>query len=167
MTKLTLDVLAKGLGQFQDRYHALDVFIDDVPELAKRTENDFTVGADGKQLHVRMYRELGVARVMTSRANADGSTLAGGLAGAAAGAAFARPSGRGEGAVIGFLAGMLVGALLGTPSSGARRVLAVRYDPATRQWVGYDGGLVPLMKQKLAHPDVTSDLPTSPPSPAS
>jgi len=77
----------------------------------------------------------------------------------AAGAAISKPKARGEGAVVGFLAGMLVGAILGDSDRGPRRILAVHYDPATGQWCGYDGGLVPYMKERLAHPQVIGDLP--------
>ncbi len=156
--KLTLEALANGLAQFQDKYQALDVFIQDVPELEQYQGDRFSVGVAGQELTIELYRELGVARVMRKQ-NGGSTAFAGALAGAAAGVAMAKPSGRGEAAVVGFLAGMLVGAILGDSEKGARRILAVRYDPATKRWMGYDGGLVPYMKQRLAHPRVIGDLP--------
>jgi hypothetical protein len=76
----------------------------------------------------------------------------GALAGAAIGVAVSK---KGEALVGGLLLGLLVGAALGTASGnepGAHRVFTLRFDPVSREWKSYSGGLVRWMKSELASP---------------
>lgn len=172
--KLTLDDLAKGLLQYSGTYFALDVFATDVAELADeatierselepKSDGTFGFARDGKPFELQLFRDLGVARV-TLAGTASGSTptpVVTGAAGAALGAALSDRD-RVGGAAIGFLAGLLVGAALGSSAPTApRRVFALMFDPESREWRTYDGGLVRWVKEQLAPPEVVGDLPVA------
>jgi hypothetical protein len=73
--------------------------------------------------------------------------LAGSPVGAATAAADAQ---KGGGLLGGTLLGLLVGATLGSGAEAARRVFALAYDSAAREWRAYDGGLLRWMKDQLA-----------------
>jgi len=68
--------------------------------------------------------------------------------GAAVGAASTK---KGQGWAKGLVLGMLAGGAVGAAStpSRSRRVLTVRFDPITRAWAAYDGGLVTWLKSEL------------------
>lgn len=171
--KLTLDDLAAGLLSFSDTYLALDVFAQDVGELESestmaaaglvpRADGSLDFERRGKRFNMRLFQDLGVVRV-TGAGQPPAPVPAPavtGAAGAAIGAAVAK---RGEGmggAAVGLLLGLLVGAALGEPSRNApRRVFALRFDPDTREWRAYDGGLVRWMKEQLGPPEVVEGLP--------
>lgn len=159
MPALSLNALAEALQQFHGRYQALDFFIADVPELegVQAPTMSFDVPGLGA-VEVVLHHALGVGRMTKKRDNLA-PAIVGGLAGAATSAALSKPSEGAGPAVAGFLVGMLVGAALSESAHAPRRILAIRYDPTTNKWNGYDGGLVPYMKQWLAHPSVIGDLP--------
>ena len=156
-----------------ETYFALDVFATDVAELADaatiaasklvpKANGTFGFTHEGKQFELQLFRDLGVARV-TLAGTATGSTptpVVTGAAGAALGAALSDRGDRVGGAAIGFLAGLLVGATLGSSTPTApRRVFALMFDPESREWRTYDGGLVRWVKEQLAPPEVVGDLP--------
>ncbi len=162
---LTLQDLVAGLDRFGSAYHAIDVFADDVEELRAGApiRGLQSLGVDGRRFVYslpdgRSYELLvfpaeGVVRL--ARPSADAGTYAGegaalgAVAGTAIGAASTR---KGEGAAVGLLLGLLVGVAIGVSSSkepAPRRVFTLSFDPATREWQAYDGGLVPWMKEQL------------------
>lgn len=178
MARLSLPNLVAGLEQFQGKYHALDVFIDNVEELVavlagqpvagleSRGPNAFRYEESGRSFDIQLFPELGVARFARAAeaAPGGGSALVGGFLGAAMGAASAkRKNETSEHAAIGLVLGLLVGAALGGANAtapAARRVFALRFDAETQQWRAYDGALVRWMKDQLAHPLVVADIPT-------
>lgn len=166
--KLTIAELARGLEHFgAGRYNALDVFADDVDEVrASRgglprhwrplgNDGAFEVPVDGTPYFVRVFREAGVVRLsrepepVVSNSAPEGA-LFGALAGAAIGAAASK---KGEGLVGGLLLGLLVGAALGGATEvepAPQRVFTMRFDPLSREWKTYNGGLVRWMKSELS-----------------
>ena len=50
----------------------------------------------------------------------------------------------------GIVLGLLSGGPLG-PGKTTRHVFTMRFDPETREWLGYDGGLLRWMKSELLH----------------
>ena len=167
MPELTLDNLVAGLETFADRYHALDVFMADVAEIRALADGVLVDGlfpdpANAEALlfqrdrwyRLQLYPADGVARLTRVAAevppdNAAGPAVLGGVLGALIGSG------------TGLLLGLLVGAALGAPADAppARRVFALCFDPARRDWVAYDGGLVRWMKERLAPPQVVDGLP--------
>lgn len=159
MPELTLQNLVDGLKTFADRYHALDVFIDDLAELrrpAPAIAADGTFQIAGEKYRLQLFPDQGVARITrhvgtTSAAPAAAGAAIGALMGSAV-------SPKREGAAVGLLLGLLVGAALGasaTEPKGPRRVFALCFDPESGQWRAYDGGLVRWMKSSLAVPDLS------------
>lgn len=177
MAKLTLSDLLVALDKFAGRYHAIDVFADDLREIdAWRTRGQapegwrlfdaenhrFLVDVGGRPLEVQLFDRMGVVRVaraegaiaasMSPATGALGGGVAGGLAGAAIGAATSQ---KGEAWTPGLILGLLVGAAVGSLSappgatSPPRRVFTLSFDPKTGTWLSYDGGLVPWMKSTL------------------
>jgi hypothetical protein len=169
--KLTLDDLASGLLQFPDRYLALDVFLADVVDLqgggapqggAVKSDGSLEFERQGRRFNLRIFQELGVARLMLAHAGVTSAVA--GVTGAAVGARFSKSGEELQGAAVGQLLGLLVGAPLGMPSPPApRRVFAVRFDPTAGSWQTYDGGLVPWLKERLAPPEIIEGLPPTPP----
>jgi hypothetical protein len=165
--KLTLDDLAKGLIEFSDAYFALDVFASDVVELddpstraalTQRPDRSFEFERRDRRFNLRVFDHLGVARVTFAESMETAAVT--GAAGVAIGAATARKGEELGGAAIGLLVGLLVGAAIGAPApKNARRVFALAFDPNSRQWRAYDGGLVRWVKRHLGSPEVLQDLP--------
>lgn len=164
MPSISLHDAARGLEQFGDRFDALDVFVDDLPEAfsarfgevppgwTRVESNAFDVPINGKTYRLTLLKPQGVARLSRTPANSsagsDGAFL-GALAGAALGAASKKP----EGVFGGALLGLLVGAVLGNANSSEaqppRRVLTMQFDPLTLQWRAYTGPLVPYLKDAM------------------
>jgi hypothetical protein len=159
--RITLAELASGLAQYRDLFGSLDVFADDIAELRDDvqapTSTELRKVADqpdaylfehaGEKFVLQVTRE-GVARIRY----ADDSVAVGALLGSAFGAAVgAASSKKGGGWAKGLLLGMLAGTAVGAASSPSRpkRVLTVRFDPSTRSWAAYDGGLVTWLKAEL------------------
>ena len=159
---LSLSNLVAALEQFP-AYHAIDVFADDLGELRERSLPDslrpldaqgrnFLVAKQGTNFKLEIFPEQGVARlsrngVPPAATGAFSGALAGGLIGAAVDAAGKQ---KGAGLLGGVLLGLLVGASLGGAAGDARRVFALTYDHASKQWRAYDGGLLRWMKDQLA-----------------
>ncbi len=57
---------------------------------------------------------------------------------------------KGRGWPLGLVLGLLSGGPLG-PGKTTRHVFTMRFDPETREWLGYDGGLLRWMKSELLH----------------
>jgi len=164
--KLSIPDLVQGLESFRGKYNALDVFADDVAELlsaAKEGYPDgwsplekglFQVHVAGKPYYVRVFDDAGVVRVAREPERVTGRVGTGGAVGALAGAAIvAATSKKGEGLVGGALLGLLVGAALGAATGSEpapHRVFTMQFDPLSRQWKAYTGGLVRWMKSELS-----------------
>lgn len=166
---LTFNDLAQGLNKFRDRYQAIDVFADDVSELVQANpipglsfdpENPnlgMFRSPDGQAYTFRLFPERGVLRFSKLKKEAppqSGSAVAGALAGAAAGTILAAKNKKGEGAAVGLLLGLLVGAALESeaPASRPQRIFTMRFDPTSRKWLAYDGGLVVWAANELFVP---------------
>lgn len=159
---LTLSNLVAALDEFP-RYHAIDVFADDLGELRQRPlpaslrpldvqGRSFLVSHQGRLFRLDLFPEQGVARLSNSAvpsevAGAVGGAVAGGLVGTAIDAAGKL---KGVGLLGGLVLGLLIGASLGGAAEDARRVFALAYDHAAGQWKAYDGGLLRWMKDQLA-----------------
>lgn len=161
--QLTIHDLVRGLEQFGGRYEALDVFADDLVELktgqpvsglraADETGRRFVLSVGGKAYRLELFDE-GVVRLRktSEEAGVAGVAALGGGAGMAIGAAATTK--KGEGAAAGLILGLLAGAIIGSATqqpAAPRRVFTLRFDPAVREWLAYDGALVGWMKQQLA-----------------
>jgi hypothetical protein len=177
MTRLTLNNLVAALDEFPpDYYDAIDVFADDLQEIEEwrrtgevpaswrvldATSTRFVTNINNRLFEVQVFEQAGVVRVRGMRdATPSGATVTtgavlGSLAGTAIGAASSRKGdGWAPGLILGLLVGAAVGALATQPASAPapRRVFTLRFDPATQEWVSYDGGLVPWMKSNLLTP---------------
>jgi hypothetical protein len=152
--ELTLQDLARGLEEFGERYDAINVFADDVRELATdepvtgaqaldETNKHFQVSVGAESYRLDIFDDGGVRLSRTTqRLGAGGGGVLGRAAGAALDAAATK-----KGVPAAPVVGLLTGGLIANTSS--RHVLTLRFDPATRQWGAYDGGLVSWMKQQL------------------
>ena len=165
--RLKLMDLVRGLERFGDRYHAIDVFADDVEEVRTGAAVQGLQALDqegrryrltvpgGKVYELELFATSGVVRLSRAQegaASTSESTVLGGLIGGAAGAAVGSAlSKKGEWAAAGLVLGLLAGAALGgsTEVDAPRRVFTMSFDPNTRQWRVYDGGLVPWMKEQF------------------
>lgn len=158
---LSLSNLVAALDQFP-RYHAIDVFADDLSELLQPPPGlfrqvdaqglSFLVTHEGREFKLEIFPDQGVARLSRNDiapgvTAAVGGAVAGGLVGAAIDAAGKQ---KGTGLLGGLLLGLLVGGTLGGAAGTARRVFALTYDHAAGQWRAYDGGLLRWMKDQLA-----------------
>ena len=172
---LSLSNLVAALDQFP-RYHAIDVFADDLGELRELSSGfrpldaqgqSFLVSHQGREFKLEIFPDRGVVRLSrTSTASSAidpsggfmarglGEGTAGGVTGAAGGlvgeAVAIAAKQKGTGLLGGLLLGLLVGASLGGAAGDARRVFALSYDRAGEQWQAYDGGLLRWMKSQLA-----------------
>lgn len=163
MTRLKLHDLAEGLRGHQARYVALDVFADDVEEVVALSKGRPVPGLtpvdaegnrfqfqDGERFELQLLPDTGVARVTRAKKAPDklGAALVGGVAGAAIMAAVTK---KGDGWLVGLVLGMLAGAILGNPlqPNVPDRVFTLRFDPTSRKWAAYEGGLVKWMKHQL------------------
>ena len=173
---LTRRDLVAGLEEFGDRYQALDVFVHDVADLERALQGEHVAGlqpiegvqpasfafseAGGNYL-LTVFADHGVARV-TREQGILAQTMMGAAIGSAVGGAFgaavaSRPQSHEIAALAGMALGLLIGGVLGATvadSHPPRLVFALRFDPDTKQWRAYDGGLIRWMKERLAAPDL-------------
>ena len=152
--RLETEDLIAGLMLFGgDRYHAVEVFADDLSESAlTQVATEPVISRDGKTFRFSVFADRGVVRLEIADPSSIGPAAAvGATVGAAVGAA-ARE--KGEALLGGALLGLLVGGLIGAASDGnkPRRVFAMQFDPLTRQWMAYDGTLLRWMKDRLLVP---------------
>ncbi|HEX7843441.1 MAG TPA: hypothetical protein VF469_38475 [Kofleriaceae bacterium] len=156
---LSLSNLVAALDEFP-RYHAIDVFADDLGELRQLPPSfrpvdaqgrSFRVPHDGREFKLEIFPDQGVARLsrpgISPVADAAGGAIVSGLVGTAIDTAEKQ---KGTGLLGGLLLGLLVGPPLGGAAGSARRVFALAYDRVAEQWVPYDGGLLRWMKDQLA-----------------
>lgn len=161
--RLSIPDLVHGLEQFGGRYEALDVFADDLVELktgqpvpglraVDESGRRFALSAGSQAYTLELFDE-GVVRLRKASSEQLGAGDAAVLGGAAGSAIGAASSKKGEAAAAGLILGMLAGALIGSAQQPQvpRRVFTLRFDPAARTWMAYDGALVGWMKQQLAH----------------
>jgi len=165
---LTLDDLLRCLDDFAPQYSMLDVFVDDVEEMAPGTQIENMHQLDASGLRYVLIRQTGAYRMelfpqdgvlrlsKEQKPSMTGSEAAalGAIVGAVAGTAAATAAGtsaakKGAGALAGGALGLLVGAALAPRPDAPRRVFTLQFDPAAHAWVPYDGGLVAWMKQNL------------------
>jgi hypothetical protein len=164
MPKLTFEEMAQGLERFKDRYHALDVFADDVQELVEWNDsnraptglvpvmghkNSFYLKQNNQNYRLELFDDEGVARFSRwkERIPTTGQVAAGALVGAAIGAAVTK---KGDGWLPGLFLGVLLGSAINAQDpSSPKRVFSLRFDPQTRRWTVYDGGLVQWLKSSL------------------
>lgn len=167
--RLTIPDLVKALEKFGQRYEAVDVFADDIEELEELKNNSehpalspldqegrqFVAGSGGERYKLTI-NESGVARFERYQGPLSG-TMSGSIIGGALGAAIAAATNTKGDAWAAGLLGLLVGAGIGatvgvasSPPRGAPRwVFTLSFDPRTRQWRAYDGGLTPWVKEQL------------------
>lgn len=158
--RITVADLARGLAEFRHLFGRLDVFADDVAELSEdgaaagstplrhvSGQSRSFVFEHGGETFVLNVTPDGVAQIR----EADDSIGKGAVVGSALGAMLGAASEKKGGWAKGLLFGMLVGSAIGAASSPSppKRVLTVRFDPATRSWAAYDGGLVTWLKSEL------------------
>lgn len=159
--KISVNDLTQALEHFNGKYQAVEIFADDIVELEGPNIDAAMVDlGDDIQLKFQLAngpyemivdKATGVARFMRGEEGSS-STLGGMvLGGAIGGAVAAATSKKGDGWVGGMVLGLLAGAALGAASNdqGPRRVFALRYDPINGQWMPYDGGLVPWLKNNM------------------
>ena len=163
MPRLTFEEMASGLERFKDRYHALDVFADDVQELVEWNEtkrapfglvpvmgqkNSFYLKQNNQDYRLELFDD-GVARFSRWKEQIPmaGQVAAGALVGAAIGAAVTK---KGDGWLPGLFLGVLFGSAINAKDpSSPKRVFSLKFDPQTRRWTVYDGGLVQWLKSNL------------------
>jgi hypothetical protein len=156
------------LTQYRTRYKYLDAFVDDVDEFSlslpvpglevvRQVPRLVVVMPAGAQLvAMELYKKQGIARFWLATATGQGSVApaAGGGAalGALLGAAIGSASSKKEGLLGGLILGMLAGGLVGAAvaPSAPERVLAMRFEPSTQEWVLYDGPLLRWAKKAIA-----------------
>ena len=172
---LGLDDLVTALEMFGTRYHAVDVFANDLREVsailrhrlpagvirAGKFWRRFFIKRNGKNYVLDLIWGTGVARLARketapeqgSLPSRGATTVAGGFAGAAIAAAASK---KGSAWPAGLLLGLLVGNALEKHSTTAsqqvvpRYVFTLRFDPDSQEWHAYDGGLTDWMKSALA-----------------
>lgn len=160
-TKISVSDLTRALDRFNGKYEVVEVFADDIAELQgayvdadvedKEDEVVLRFQRDDGSFNLAIDKSSGVAR-FTRGKRGLGHVVSGALVGGAVGAAIAVASSKkGEGWLGGLVLGLLAGAALGVVTEGTqpRRVFALRYDPAQRDWFPYDGGLVPWLKDNF------------------
>ena len=165
--QLKLAELAAGLLKYGARYAEIHAFADDIDEIRQLYQDSpppnlrpadvegrvFSYEHEGTRFVVELS-DNGVVKLRRDEERPHdgnqtaGAAITGGVAGAAIGAATSK---KGDGWAAGLVLGLLAGAMLGSGSSqdAPRRVLTMRFDPESRQWQAYDGGLVNWMKSEL------------------
>ena len=144
--------LLQALELFGDRYHAVDVFADDLDPKSHPDVEHGVVRHAGKTYRYSVLEEHGVVRLARDSASPVATGAAAGAALGLAAAAAAKAKG-GEllgGAVLGLLVGGVIGAASET-SQPPRRIFAMQFDRQTQRWKAYDGSLHVLrwMKERL------------------
>ena len=151
-TLLETSDLVNALETFGDRYHAVDVFADDLSDNAKNDINLGFIQRSGRTYRFAVFGQHGVVRF--ERFTVQSSGFEGLIAGAAIGSAVAvAMKQRGEGVLLGALLGLLIGGALSssteTDRPRTRKVFAMELDPQTREWAAYDGSMLRWMKERL------------------
>lgn len=162
MSQLSLRDIASVLEEYRTDFGFLDVFADDVVEIAEKRQVFTSVGEDrfrtrvgNRDLDLRMFRDKNVARfhLTPENANAIGGFLAGAAAGAALGAVADSDNRRQApaGVIFGLLLGGILGGVAGasTVSRPARAVLTLRYDASAGEWRVYHGPYLSWAKEAL------------------
>ena len=148
--KLEIPDLVKALEQFGDRYHAVDVFADDLSEGAVDAVKIGRFETGARTYRLQLFEEQGVVRLerVSPKADATQAAITGTVIGGAIAAASKQ---KGDGILGGALLGLLVGGILGSSSAGTpvQKVFAMQFDPRKSQWFAYDGDLLRWMKSRL------------------
>ena len=161
----SLNDITNVLEVYKDQFGCLDVFADNVAEIAQQRAIFEKLGVDlfriqvaGRNLELQMFRDKNVARFHVSNDAPSNNTLGGAFAGAAAGGLFGATSDAGNKreAPSGIVFGLLLGAFLGGVADSAmtserrpRQVLTLRYDPSDGQWKVYHGPYLQWAKEAL------------------
>jgi hypothetical protein len=141
MTPLRLHDIANVLDTYRNDFGFLDVFADNVAEIAQQErvfrnmgDDIFRTQVDGTALELRMFRDRNIARFQLVRDNPNiwGGVVVGAMAGAALGGATDADNRRQApaGVIFGLLLGGLLGGVVGatTTSKQPRQVLTLWYD---------------------------------------
>jgi len=164
MRELRLSDIASVLLSRRGDFVALDVFANDVAEIAGQEAVFMPVGPDqyqadvtGTKVDVQIFRDRNIARFTLAQPN---DSLAGGALGAAAGALSGALFGGAvenrqqspTGSIFGLLIGGLLGAAVGHALTGQRvprQILTLRYDRNEGQWKVYHGPYLGWAKEAL------------------
>jgi len=163
---LSLPNVSSALRLYRGRYEYLDVFADDVAELASDARTrPLTLTGDGRaaidvsgtRLFVQLFPEKGIARFrladeLSSVASKPGESSSGGAPAVAPDAietARSNASRLKEGLLGGLIVGMLVGTAAGAEAQPVERVLALEFDSEKDVWRAYDGPYLRWAKRAL------------------
>jgi hypothetical protein len=170
---LNIMEITVGLAQFGERYHAIDLFADDVQEVEQLRSGEFPAGLtpidpEGRRFHIQLgeknphqleiYPDTGRTRVMHGFARTENENdfnldsahgYSGDIAQTAIKTALLR---KGNCWPSGLVLALLNGHAIGAGPQSARRVCAISFDPKRRNWNAYDGGLLRWMKNELTFP---------------
>jgi len=163
---LSLPNVSSALRHYRGRYEYLDVFADDVAELASDAwPQALTVTGDGQaaidvsgiRLFVRLFPEKGIARFrladqlssVVSKAAESSSGGAPAISPDAIETARSNASQLKEGLLGGLIVGMLVGTAAGAEAQPVERVLALEFDSERDTWRAYDGPYLRWAKRAL------------------
>lgn len=163
MNTIRLRDIAQVLNRYKSQFGFLDVFADDVAEIAqeepifeKVAADQFHAKTEGASLALQIFRDKNVARFRLVQDNAGiiGGALAGAVAGAAVGG-IADSEDRRQ-APAGLLLGLLLGGVLGAAAGAVastprppRQVLTLWYDPDAGEWKVYHGPYASWAKEVL------------------
>lgn len=158
--------IVHALKQYEGRYRHLDAFADDVEPAGTwlagalpvpGVPGAYSLFVNGTAMSVRLFQDRGVVRFSLGTTGETGGAAAGatvgGAAGSLLGAAMSEAKNAKDGLLGGLFLGMLVGGLIGAATQGSgqvEKVLALRFEPASRRWLLYDGPLLPWAKRRLS-----------------
>lgn len=162
MSPLRLRDIANVLDTHREDFGFLDVFADNVAEIAQQepvfnqvSEDQFRAHVDDQALELRLFRDKNVARFNLVRDNAGlfGGMLVGAAAGAALGGVVDSEDRRQApaGVIFGLLLGGIIGGVVGAAASSKppRQVLTLWYDADEQQWKVYHGPYLRWAKEAL------------------
>ena len=157
MSAITVTDIYGVLDSYKSRYKWLDVFVDDVPELANAEAitllpvgtNHYRVMHGNRQLELKVYPKRSVARFSLAPALEFTPAVVGGaVLGALVGVA-ARPKGP-EGLILGLLLGGLAGAAADQAAKpDENSIMTLRFDEETAAWRVYHGPYLQWAKEAL------------------
>jgi hypothetical protein len=168
----TLEEIHGLLTRYRERFAAVDLFVDDVEELAQsRLPADtyelstgdglrLMVPSVGQGLEVEVLKDRGVARFRLTKATRDEmlrdantkALVAGGLTFSAITAAGAAAKAGKEGLLGGMIFALFIGAIVHAANTPPdyNRIMTLLYEPESRDWKLYDGPYLHWAKSALA-----------------
>lgn len=165
---LTIEDLTRGLDLFGSRYHAINVFADDIQELVGWRDSGslppafVPLAASGQRFQIEIATRLyelelfpdhGVVCLSESKSTPALRTVTELDTGVVTGTIAIAEQRKGSYWSEYLVLGLLVGAFLGEPapadSKSPRWVFTLSFDRVDQRWCAYDGGLVRWMKESL------------------